>query len=237
MTTGNPIVDRVGGAIEQVMQEAANRTGRSYTLSGAAVVGEKRITPVMGDERSTVDPDTGEIIERDTPRGDIVPPSDYDFARVDRDFLPAPDLEALADFLIAEKPSLATLEDFTIAYHWKRQGGKSKGKVRLGSCQLTPPLVRAYRPSDWTIVLSADHVRELKLTPHQIEALLFHELSHCAVKEVDNADGGTDYLPALAPHDLEMFAAEVLEYGLWTTDLQRVAPVFQPHLPGFGGGK
>jgi hypothetical protein len=67
---------------------------------------------------------------------------------------------------------------------------------------------------------------------------VFHELLHCALKEVevkdkDTGETDTEYRPALVRHDFELFAAEVEEYGLWTAELRRAKPLFeQAELPG-----
>lgn len=165
-------------------------------------------------------------------------PSDDDFAMEDVDYLPAPEVEAIATRLRGEKPHFADIRGYRIAYFWKRKGGSSGGKAVLGKCQRTPALAKALKPSTWTIWLAADHLREFDLTPMQLEALIFHELLHAALKEVevkdrDTGETDTEYRPAVVGHDLEMFHAEVVEYGLWTMELQRARDLFtQTELPG-----
>lgn len=167
-------------------------------------------------------------------------PSDSDFEAEEVDYLPAPEIEALADRLRATKSHFADIRGYRIAYWWKRKGGTAGGKCVMGKCQKTPPLAKAHKRSTWTIWLAADHLRDFRFTNRQLEALVFHELLHAALKEVevkdkDTGETDTEYRPAIVGHDLEMFHAEVLEYGLWTRELERARSLFeQAELPGFG---
>lgn len=140
------------------------------------------------------------------------------------DFLSAPDLERVAGTLISRYGNrFAHLEELTIIYTWKREGGTSHGAPRLGQCQKLSGLT-AYLSgeSDFVIWLAADHAQGL--TARQIEAALFHEMSHIGWdSEKERA--------TILPHDAELFSAEVQEYGLWRRNLQEVAPAFhQLHL-------
>ncbi len=169
-------------------------------------------------------------------------PDDEHFVEEGVDFLEAPDIENLGRRLRVDKPTLHALSDYKITYLWKRTGGASGGRNVLGKCLRTPPMVKTFAPSTWTIWLAADNCREFRLTDRQFEALVFHELLHCdlAEKEVTDKLTGevtTEYRPAVRGHDLETFMSEVDEYGFWTSELQRAGDTFarQAELPGMDG--
>ncbi len=173
-------------------------------------------------------------------------PTESEFDRAELDFLPADDLEELGRHLRATKPQLNGISGYAIQYLWKRKGGSSGGRSVLGKCLKTPPMVKTFKVSTWTVWLAADHCREFNLDDHQFEALLFHELLHAHLSEVEVTDRRTgetttEYRPTVIGHELEMFHAEVAEYGLWTSELKRAQDTFaQAELPGinavpFGG--
>lgn len=65
----------------------------------------------------------------------------------------------------------------------------------------------------------------------QIEALVYHELSHAGEQKDKNGNPK----PVIVAHDVETFGMEIGRYGLWHEDLRRIKPVFdQAELPGFG---
>lgn len=139
------------------------------------------------------------------------------------DFLPAPDLEAIAADLIQTCPELAHLADLTLVYLWKRKGGQSQGKVNFGFCQKASGLVKFFSEATWIIWLAADHVNAYEMTRRQVEALLHHELLH-AGEEVDE-EGKKK--PVVAGHDFDGFSHNVERYGLWNQDLRVARRAFE----------
>lgn len=135
-------------------------------------------------------------------------------------------LTELGNALIAERGCFHDLQSRKIVFLWKRQGGKTKGKVTLGKCQKPSGILAYFAASDFIIWVAADHARENQLTNWQMEALVFHELKHC---DVDYDDKGELKL-AINPHDLEAFVDEVRIYGAWKSDIERMAGAFQPTL-------
>ncbi len=134
------------------------------------------------------------------------------------DYLPAPDLDVIAHRLIGRYEEFKHLKTIPIIYLWKREGGKSHSHVRLGCCVKPSGLVKHFGEGEWIIWLAADHTNLYKLTRHQVEAMVYHELLHA---------GQDDGKPKLNGHDVEMFAAEVKRYGLWKNDIKRVAHAFE----------
>jgi len=123
------------------------------------------------------------------------------------------------------------IAEYSLAVVWKRQGGQKGGRSTLGKCTKPGGLTRFYSGHDWVIWVAADHARQLKLDVHQVEALLYHELLHCALE-------GDPPVPAIVGHDVEAFLSEVEEYGLWKTDLAAAGTVFgrQLSLEGLAEG-
>jgi hypothetical protein len=142
----------------------------------------------------------------------VRPPADDAFVRGD-DFMIAPEIEQRADML-RERHNLPV--GITLAYRWKRKGGKSSDKAVVGKCVKLSGPAKHFGQVDFLIWLAADHCRELKYTQDQYTALVYHELLHAGV----NIDEETfEETPALKQHDVTAFVAEVRDYGLWMDDL------------------
>lgn len=211
-----------GRKLHTGLQQYANESGNELALNGVPII--------PGADAAPVSTHTG---TRTKPH----PPLEGEFEKLDVEYIPDSELMLLARWLIENKRDLKHLETVSIAYLWKAKGGKSGGKNIFGKCAKTPPLVRAYEQSTFTIWLAADNVREYRMNDNQIEALLFHELCHASIEEVENeTTGDLSYKPVVLAHDVEMFLSELHEYGLWRTDLVRADSAFQQfRLPGFDG--
>ena len=116
---------------------------------------------------------------------------------------------------------LGWLDRWRVKVIWKRKGGENSGKARLGKCTVPSGVAQFYSKADFIIVLSANHCRELTLTPFQMAALLYHELLHCAESD------GDDPQPTTAGHDLEVFADEVRHYGAWRSNIEKLRLPFR----------
>lgn len=139
----------------------------------------------------------------------------------DQDFLPAADLVEAASMLIERhQTKLGHLKMFEVVYLWKKSGGKSNGKGTYGKTQKPSGVLTAFTDAHYVIWLAADHVANAGFDDRQVEALLFHEMLHTGADDETMA-------PILIPHDVEMFRAEVEEYGLWEPQLREVAPAFK----------
>lgn len=136
-------------------------------------------------------------------------PEDDEFKESESGFISAPRLEFLASQLIAMyAEKFDHLSRLKIRYAWKRKGGVSKGKAKFGQVQAITGAAQfvSGEQVEYLVWLGADNVRDNKLTEHQVEALLFHELCHFGY-----ADGEM----MLVGHDFEGFADELRHYGLW----------------------
>jgi len=158
---------------------------------------------------------------------DLVPdPEDFD--REESDYLAAEDLEIIASRLIAERDQVRFAGKFRILYRWRREAPVTRGNVTMGACNRTTGLLAHFAEADYVIWLAADAARDYKLTPSQVEALLFHELLHV----IPNVEGK----PSLRGHDAECFAAEIEAYGLWFSHLKRIGEAVQLSM-GLDGGR
>lgn len=129
------------------------------------------------------------------------------------DWRPAPEIERIAELLIAKHRRFKHLRNRQVVYRWNREGGQIGGKDTLGKCVKVSKGIRAFDvAADFLIWIAADHCQFHHLTAYQLEALIFHELCHAAETEKGK--------PKIAPHDVTAFVAEVQEYGLWMADLQ-----------------
>jgi hypothetical protein len=172
----------------------------------------------------------------------IVPPSDESFGG--KDFLPAPDIEAVAEDL-RERHNLSV--EPTIRYLWKKRGGKKGGAPKRGWCQkLSGPAKHFAGEAHFVIWLAADTLREAKFTQTQLRALTFHELQFVGV-EYDEETGDAKMVSRGV--DFEGFLDEIRVFGLWEDNLIaagaefKQAPLFdadagptRPGSNGAGGG-
>lgn len=136
-------------------------------------------------------------------------------------FLVAPELERVAERLIAAHPNTFNhLPSLDVAYLWRKAGGSSNGKATLGKCQRPSGLLAHFSQVHYVIWLAADHIRDGEFTEDQVEACLFHEMLHTGLHEETME-------PVMVPHDVETFAAEIRTYGLWTESLRYVGKAFK----------
>jgi hypothetical protein len=121
-------------------------------------------------------------------------------------FVEATDLAGLAESLIEQYPdSLGHLADLTVAYLWKKSGGKRGGHGVYGKTAKRSGLVAAFTSADYIVWLAADHIAAAGYDQRQITALLHHELLHTGIEE--DEDGNVKTI--LKGHDFEAFAEEV----------------------------
>lgn len=123
-------------------------------------------------------------------------------------FLPAPELEAVANELIAELHEFRHLRVRRLLCRWKREGGRANGRARLTGSQKLSGLLADTTGAQWLVWVAADHLGAGTLTAWQFEALVYHELMH-----IRAGDGVRD-------HDFVGFIGELERYGMWRLDLQ-----------------
>lgn len=153
-------------------------------------------------------------------------PSDSVFGD-DGEFVMSSALSQRAQTLIARHPEhLEHLERLSVLYLWKKTGGKSKGRATFGKCTKPSGMLKHFSEAQFIVWIAADHCRAAGYRDRELEALLFHEMLHTAVTEPDE-NTGRGGGPALVPHELEVFRAEVEIYGLWAPELKEVGPAFQ----------
>lgn len=146
------------------------------------------------------------------------------------DYLKAPQLDALATWCFERYPELADAQRAAIAYRWKRKGGTSQGQAVLGTCTKLTGFVFQEVRCQYLIWIAADHVAADDLDQRQIEALLYHELSHITRNE-DEETGAESW--GVVGHDFDGFLAEYRRFGGWHGGIAAIAhEVRQQPLPG-----
>lgn len=141
----------------------------------------------------------------------IVPPAEA----LAGGFTLAPELEQMAAHLIAAMPEIQWLENYDVRVLWRAKGGP-----KLGRCTLATDLVKFYSGAHWIIWIAADHTFSHALTRRQMQALLYHELKHCALK-------GEHQRPGIQTHDSEVFVGEVVRFGAWRPELEQLELAFR----------
>ncbi|MCA1615026.1 MAG: hypothetical protein LC795_15515 [Acidobacteria bacterium] len=136
------------------------------------------------------------------------------------EFVEAPELAEVAQELLHRFEELSFLYDFNLRFFWKEKGGATGSKNTLGKCVKPSGLLKKYSDAHFIVWVAADHTRH-RLTNKQMEALLFHELMHCARDEKGR--------PTIRPHDFEGFAREIEVYGAWKGDIERIGKAFTAH--------
>lgn len=162
----------------------------------------------------------------------------WDDAFEGKDYKPAPELEELAATLVEMYSELSFIAEFRLRVLWKREAPAAGSKEVAGRCKALSGELAYFARADWLIWIAADFAAVNSWGPREIEAVLYHELRHCAIR------GKDEIRPAVRQHDLETFFSEVERYGTWTLDLRRAKAVFMKPLPGFedvrvrdGGGE
>lgn len=140
-----------------------------------------------------------------------------------QDFIEAPEVQEIADRLIAAR--LPHLAELNVTYLWKRKGGTSGGQAVLGKAVKPAGLIKHFGQTDAVIWIAYDHAVSFGFTNLQLEALTYHELLHLVVSE--NGDVKT------VGHDFEGFTSEIHHYGQWRpSDLDGMAAAFAESLHG-----
>jgi hypothetical protein len=128
-----------------------------------------------------------------------------------KDLMTAPGLKAIGNRLIDSEESFGHLRGIEIRYFWRRRGGTQGGNPRYG--KIKRPSVYESHFTGGTVVylaeLAADHIREAKFTPEQIEACLFSQLCKTDVDPEDH-----DAYRLIGP-DFVGFVREIDRFGLW----------------------
>jgi hypothetical protein len=141
------------------------------------------------------------------------------------DFIDGRDIRDIAeDLIVAHRHIFGWLSDYVVLYRWRKVGGETAGKAKLGECKKANGHDRFLygKKVHFFITLSADNIRDRQLTREQVEALIFHELNHASVSEKGK--------PIILPHEFEGFRSELEQYGPWSADLQRAEDGFQARM-------
>lgn len=139
------------------------------------------------------------------------------------DYARGPDIERIADALIATCPELAFLQNVILRYLWRRKKQTSQGLMVLGTCKPLSGIPQfALGGGEFLVVLNAEGCRDAQLRAWQLEALIFHELCHIAPADPD--EPGSQ--PTGIGHDFEGFTAELERYGMWLPTLERAGAAF-----------
>lgn len=136
------------------------------------------------------------------------------------EFLESPALSKLGQELIDSCWEFEHLHDLTVLFLWKFKGGQSGGKATLGKCQKPSGLLAHFAKADYVIWIAADNARDFEMTPHQLEALLHHELAHTEV--VENEQTGEQKITTKG-HDVEEHRVTLERYGCWMPALKEFA--------------
>lgn len=192
--------------IAQGMQRAVNDAGATMRI----VTDQSDVTighPLVPDGvRGAVSTD---------PARKVFPPTEAEFETTD--FIRTHDLDDIKNRLIATWPEFASLQQCNIDILWKRSGGSGGGKLHFGKCSKMSGLAAYYSGETFVIWIAADHVRDHEFTQLQLEALIYHELSHCGW-EVDEKTGEMKWM--VTAHDATVFFNEITRYGTWQQDLR-----------------
>jgi hypothetical protein len=158
-----------------------------------------------------------------------VPPPEYfenEDAGVLVDFIADSKLEEWAKAIIVKYPEFSHLYAANILILWKKKGATSHDRLTFGTCQKPSSMLRHFAQCDFIITLSANHCRSRQFTYYQIEALIYHELSHIGY---DIDDDGKHKL-FLQGHEFEGFPGEIQHYGSWRSNAARMEKAFQGEL-------
>ena len=134
----------------------------------------------------------------------------------------APEVEAVAKRIIDKDHP--TLRAIRIEYVFREKAAKSHGRAVAGTARkvtgvnalLATPGAQSSEDLAFFLITIARDIWD-GLDQRKREALVDHELTHCAV-QIDDTTG--EAVLALRGHDLEEFASVVQRHGLWSDDLE-----------------
>ncbi len=157
----------------------------------------------------------------------------YPLPRADTLFLdgaklaPAPDLEAIVNHLIRKYPEHVDLQEFTFKVLW-RDGEPDW----LGHATPKGEEDRLLSGVDAVIRIALQRCRGFRITAHQMEALLYHELCHFEVDEDEKT--GRCTLKGRKFHDIEEWHAVIAKYGDWRHEVKAIDMQLAMHLESEG---
>lgn len=134
----------------------------------------------------------------------------------------APEVEAVAKRVIEKHHP--TLRAVRIEYVFREKAAKRHGRAVAGTAKkvtgvnalLATPGAKSSDDLAFFLVTIAQDIW-ISLDSRKREALVDHELTHCAV-QVDDETG--EAVLAMRGHDIEEFAVIVQRHGLWSDDLE-----------------
>lgn len=142
------------------------------------------------------------------------------------DFCRAPELADIGRKLLNGPVSHLNDGQLRIDYRWKLKGGSTGGNPTLGKCVKLSGAAKHYAGgADFLVWLAANWCEVEGFSDRQIEALVYHELLHITRTEKEDKDGETVVKYGVRGHDVEMFMAEMEQYGAWDRSLQRLEEV------------
>jgi hypothetical protein len=114
------------------------------------------------------------------------------------------------------------LAEAKVCYMWRNGKWTSKDQETWGQAEKTNPKVKMLTGYDFIVTINTG-VWE-RLEGAEKEALIDHELTHCA-KGIDDKDGNPVWY--IMPHNVEDFTQCIRRYGMWSKKLQKVLEAFQ----------
>ena len=157
-------------------------------------------------------------------------PTDYDVPFEsqfnNRDLLDAPGLRLIGQRLIetaTDDDGFDHLQGIEIHWFWKRRGGTQGGNPRYAGIKRPSAFEKLYTGGQVTyfVWLAADHVRDAKFTPEQIEACLYDQLCRTDVDPEDH-----DAYRIVGP-DFVGSIRTLRRFGIWNADLREAAAHIQ----------
>lgn len=140
---------------------------------------------------------------RDSERREFIEKNRHALSVLDAEV--APDIEAIAQEVIAAHNDLAIIPALNVRVGYVRsfERKQSKGRIIFGDCRKVTTVYGAYVPYDFIVTLY--ELNTNVLNDEQIKILLWHELKHIKL-----GDRGL----TLAPHDVEEFDEIILQHGV-----------------------
>jgi hypothetical protein len=153
-----------------------------------------------------------------TPAAGLIAADRFPLPRPDdflAEFLEDDALNRLVGKIISHYADFDVLTELNIRTLWQKDAGTEDGRIKLGGSVKQNNLTRYLAKVDWVIFVNLKAAEYYEFTNLQMEALLFHEISHIDVEEQDD---GTLKLKKL-PHDASFFTSEIQTYGAWSMHL------------------
>lgn len=142
----------------------------------------------------------------------------------EQDIRKAPEIQTIVDGLIDARH--ANLKDAKVLCFWSKKPIRSGGRPVVGTAKKVTDAQRVMFGKNIHFFITVSKPNWDKLREEQHSAAIDDLLCRCFMSEGN---------PVIVPPDFSGYIANLMKYGFWQEDGERVGKAAQKHLPGLEG--